>query len=169
MLETLKDLYAHMEWADGRMWRTVMGATEYAEADAVLDTVAHLHMVQHAFLDTWMERTVGERDPRKRYPEAGALKQWACRFYPEATAFVEGLEAGRLAQEFRLPWAHLFAEVVGREPKATTMRDTLLQLVLHTTHHRAQVSREIRRLGGEPPIVDYIGWVWAGRPDPSWP
>ena len=44
-----------------------------------------------------------------------------------------------------------------------------LHLALHTAHHRGQVNARLRELGAEPPLVDYIAWLWKGRPDAMWP
>ena len=27
----------------------------------------------------------------------------------------------------------------------------------------------LREVGGTPPLVDYIAWVWFSRPDAPWP
>jgi uncharacterized damage-inducible protein DinB len=40
--------------------------------------------------------------------------------------------------------------------------------VLHTQHHRGQVCTRLREVGGEPPTVDFIVWLWENRPDPTW-
>jgi uncharacterized damage-inducible protein DinB len=40
---------------------------------------------------------------------------------------------------------------------------------MHTVYHRGQVNARVRALGGEPPLVDYIAWLWLGRPAPEWP
>jgi uncharacterized damage-inducible protein DinB len=39
---------------------------------------------------------------------------------------------------------------------------------MHTAYHRGQISTRIREIGGEPPLIDYLYWVWAGRPSPGW-
>ena len=44
-----------------------------------------------------------------------------------------------------------------------------MQVALHSTYHRGQINARIRELGGEPPLTDFIAWVWAGKPQPSWP
>ena len=49
----LTDLYRHMEWADGQVWRAVR-ASEQATTDKKLrELFYHLHLVQHAFLRAW--------------------------------------------------------------------------------------------------------------------
>ncbi len=162
------DLYTHMEWADGRVWRAVLQTEKYSKDDAILDLLAHLHMTQHAFLDVWMGRPVERRDARAEFDAPVALGAWARTFYPEAAQFLETADVKGLDQALPLPWAHYFREVIGRDPTISTLRDTLFQLALHSVHHRAQVVRQIRVLGGQPPMVDYIAWVWAGRPAAEW-
>ncbi len=41
-------------------------------------------------------------------------------------------------------------------PMISKVGDILFHMVNHATHHRGQVLSEIRRLGGEPPVTDYI-------------
>jgi uncharacterized damage-inducible protein DinB len=35
-------------------------------------------------------------------------------------------------------------------------------------YHRGQVNTRIREVGGEPAAVDFINWIWLGKPDPEW-
>ena len=58
---------------------------------------------------------------------------------------------------------------LGRKPSGTTVGETGLQVALHSTYHRGQVTARLREVGGEPPLVDYIAWVWLGRPAAEWP
>jgi uncharacterized damage-inducible protein DinB len=46
--------------------------------------------------------------------------------------------------------------------------ECLLQLALHSAHHRGQVAAWLREAGGEPPLTDFIAWVWMRRPAPTW-
>jgi uncharacterized damage-inducible protein DinB len=41
------------------------------------------------------------------------------------------------------------------------VRTALVQVVLHSQHHRGQVASRLRALGGTPPTVDYILWKKA--------
>ena len=47
------------------------------------------------------------------------------------------------------------------------MGETVLQVWAHTAHHRGQLALQIRDLGGEPPLVDYVVWIWTGAPSRS--
>jgi len=38
----------------------------------------------------------------------------------------------------------------------------------HSTYHRGQIATRIREIGGEPPLVDFLYWVWSGKPAPQW-
>jgi uncharacterized damage-inducible protein DinB len=51
----------------------------------------------------------------------------------------------------------------------TTVAETMLQVTFHSAYHRGQVSARLREVGVEPPLVDYIAWIWFGRPDAPWP
>ena len=37
----------------------------------------------------------------------------------------------------------------------------------HSTYHRGQVNARLREIGAEPPLVDYIAWLWFDRPAPT--
>jgi uncharacterized damage-inducible protein DinB len=42
------------------------------------------------------------------------------------------------------------------------------ELVLHTSYRRGQVATRLRERGAEPPLTDFIAWIWMGRPVPDW-
>jgi uncharacterized damage-inducible protein DinB len=58
---------------------------------------------------------------------------------------------------------------LGRRPEPTTIGETALQVVFHSTYHRGQINARLRTVGVESSLVDYIAWVWLGRPEPEWP
>ena len=49
------------------------------------------------------------------------------------------------------------------------MAETCLQVCSHSTYHRGQVNARLREIGAEPPLVDYIAWLWFERPAADWP
>ena len=63
-----------------------------------------------------------------------------------------------------MPWAGRFKE----KPGVTTFRDTLLQVPMHSSYHRGQVNARLREVGADPPLTDYIVWIWMERPSPVW-
>jgi len=54
--------------------------------------------------------------------------------------------------------------VLGQETEPASLAETLFQVPAHSTYHRGQVNALIRNAGGEPPLVDFIVWVWLGKP-----
>lgn len=166
-VDALADLYRHMEWADAAVWNAVLGAEE-GRADAkVREYLYHLHVVQRAFLRTWR----GEpRDaPYPKFDDAPPLMEWGRTFYAEAHAHLGALGDGGLAGPMPVAWASMVERRLGRPPEVTTVGETVLQVALHTTYHRGQLNARLRQLGVEPPLTDYIAWVWQGRPAPAWP
>jgi uncharacterized damage-inducible protein DinB len=63
----------------------------------------------------------------------------------------------------------MMTEILEREIETPTLGETMLQVPSHTTSPRGQINADLRRLGGEPPLVDFIAWVWFGKPEPVWP
>lgn len=165
--EALTDLYRHMEWADAAVWGAVL-ASEEARADAKLrEYLLHLHVVQRAFLSAWRGEAAGASYPK--FEEAGPLMEWGRAYYPEAHALLASLGGERLPEPLTVPWASMVERHLGRPPAVPTLGETVLQVALHTTYHRGQVNARLRALGGAPPMTDYIGWLWMGRPAPAWP
>jgi uncharacterized damage-inducible protein DinB len=46
--------------------------------------------------------------------------------------------------------------------------DAMYQVVSHSSYHRGQVNTRIRKIGGEPPLTDFIAWIWRGKPSSEW-
>lgn len=164
---TLTDLYRHMEWADAALWAAVL-ASRAAQADAKLQKyLYHLHLTQRAFLRIW--RGEPRETPYPTFNDAPSLMQWARSYYSEAFAYLEAQSDEKLSAPMPVPWADMVERRIGRAPAATTIGETALQVVLHSMYHRGQANARLREVGGEPPLVDYIAWIWLGRPAPQWP
>ena len=167
-VELFRDLFAHMEWADALIWKTAL-ATDAALADKDFhERLFHVHATQKAFYQVWKKEEL-IRHKSDEFPTLPALLDWIKPCYGEIKAFVDKLDEERLEEPAILPWAHFFTRRTGHEPQPTTLGETMLQLASHSTHHRAQNNLLLRKLGAEPPLIDYIGWLWLGRPEPIWP
>jgi uncharacterized damage-inducible protein DinB len=166
-IDGLNDLYRHMEWADAAVWRAVV-ASESGGADPKLrEYLYHLHMVQRAFLRIWH----GEPPelPFPTFDDAPSLMLWARTYYPDAFDHLKSLSDERLLEPMSLPWAAMVERQLGRAPETTNIGQTALQVPLHSMYHRGQINARLRSIGGEPPLVDYIAWLWLDRPAPDWP
>jgi uncharacterized damage-inducible protein DinB len=163
----LMETYRHMEWADATVWNAT---PRDGPPDARLrELLVHIHVVQRAFFSVWTNRPVTDAFKRAEdFETMEAVRLWAQPLYPEMAGFVQGLTGEKLAAPVKLPWAQMIAERLGRPAHETTLADTCYQVPSHTTYHRGQVNTRLREIGAEPPLVDYIAWVWFGKPDAEW-
>ena len=146
-----------MEWADATVWSAVrkLGTND----ENLIDRLRHLHATQHAFLMIW------RGDPLNFDDVPADIEQWARTYYAALPKFLANVDEASLDGVMNMPWAERYAKVTAHP---TTLGDTLLQITSHSTYHRGQVNTRIRQLGGEPPLVDYIAWLWLGKPAASW-
>jgi uncharacterized damage-inducible protein DinB len=166
-LGTLTDLYRHMEWADAAVWAAVL-ASGSGRTDAKLsEYLYHLHVVQHAFLRAW--RGEARETPYPTFDDTPSLMRWGRDYYGEAFAHLSTLGEEQVSEPMPVPWAGMVEQRLGRAPGVTTLGETVLQVALHTLYHRGQINARLRDVGGEPPLVDYIAWIWLGRPAAEWP
>ena len=85
-----------------------------------------------------------------------------CRANHEAFgALGRGLDEASLARIVRVPW---FPD----PPCLVSVTEALVQVCMHTQHHRAQNMTRLKALGTEPKNVDYIIWLWKQKPEGRW-
>jgi uncharacterized damage-inducible protein DinB len=166
-IESLRELIQHMQWADALVWSAVFSNSGGADDLALRGKLFHTHMVQRAFLTVWAEETLNA--PPSEPPDLPVTFKSARDYYTDLSAFFSKLDEDELERPVALPWAGGFARRVGREPATPTLVETILQVVMHSTYHRGQVNARLRELGIEPPLTDYIAWIWFGRPEAQWP
>jgi len=166
-LTSLRELFRHMEWADAVVWTAVLAHAEAAEHAALRDRLHHLHHVQRAFLQVW--RGQYTRTPPANFSDGAALLNWAREYYREVEEYLGNLNEQDLNQPQAVPWSRMVESRLGRKAEALSLDETLLQVVMHSTYHRGQVNMQLRELGGEPPLTDFIVWLWLGKPQPDWP
>jgi uncharacterized damage-inducible protein DinB len=164
-LDALQDLHAHMEWADEEVWRVALGHAPAARDTRLRDLLLHLHNVQRAFLAVWTRQPLQWPDPQE-FPDIARVHAWSRPTYAAARAFFITVDAAALARPVTMPWAAQLAQQLGRVPHDPTLAETIFQVTSHSTYHRGQINARLRELGAEPPLVDFIAWVWFGRPAP---
>jgi uncharacterized damage-inducible protein DinB len=144
MIETLRELFQYQSWADLQI---VAAARPHGEDAELRKTLHHIVVVQRFFL---LQCSGGEFDTdlEMRPPETfEELETLFRETHAEELEFVAGLteEAARAILD-RPPLENM----------RPTVREALLQTVLHTQHHRGQLATRLRALGATPPTVDYI-------------
>lgn len=166
-LTFVRPLYEHMEWADAMVWQKVHATPAAATDEKLRALLHHIHMVQHAFLTVW-------RNDEFKYNELSeprdltALARWARDGHAAIRSHLDGVDPATLDADLKMPWADRLVADLGRSAAGTTLGETMLQVPMHSLYHRGQVNARLRDLGGEPPLVDYIAWLWLGRPAAEW-
>ena len=161
-----QDLMKHMEWADGLIWGSLLSLSGAQQEPSLMERLYHLHSVQWAYLQIWRGEPVQVPEP-STFEDLPSLNVWACAYYRELPSFVDALHEPDLNRKIEFPWAEQVAKRFSSSGPAT-LGQSVLQVVLHTTHHRGQVATNIREFGGKPPLMDFIAWLWMERPPPQW-
>ena len=147
MIEQLRRMYAHMEWADRRTLASLMEARPAPE-DA-LELFAHVLGTEHR----WFSRLTGTAPKVAVWPEAtlGECERLLEANTTDYRGFLAGLRAEDLERTVR------YINSAGDE-FVSTAEDILLHVVLHGMYHRGQVALTLRRQGLGPSPTDYIAF-----------
>lgn len=164
---TLQSLYNHMEWADARLWTALLSTPEAHTIERVRELIHHLHLVQRLYLLIWRGEPLEESDAAD-FAGLEEICFWARTFYEPARLLIASADDAELSRQVEFPWAAQLTNRFGTVHPAS-LEESMLQIVVHTAHHRAQLCTRIRELGGRPPLIDFIAWIWLGKPQPSWP
>jgi len=158
-----------MEWADARVWTSVL-STPAAQNDSILrDRLFHIHVVQWGFLHLWLDRPLPEFPDPSKFPDLAALVSWGRQAHEQIAGYTVQAEEASLERIITLPFAEYFEKQFGKAAASITLSQTMLQVTSHSSHHRGQVNTRLRELGAEPPLVDLIVWSWIGTPAANWP
>lgn len=148
-MQTLLGLFRYNAWANGRILPLLSQLTaEQLSAPAenmfgsIHDTASHLLGVERVYL-----QMLSDEAPQR--PPAFSLEALA----PTAAELGAGyqdllahLDEAALETTFRVPWFE----------REFTRRDGLLQVVTHSTEHRADLAAALTRCGITTPPIDYV-------------
>ena len=166
-LTIMRELFDYSAWADALVWNAVLGDASASSDAKIRDYLFHTHFVQNLFLKVW--RGDALEGYSKEAPELDSILASAQSNYRELTTYLRELDEQSLGTVTNMPWAGMITKAIGKEPAASTLGETMMQVVSHSTYHRGQVNARLRELGGTPPLTDYIAWVWLARPEAAWP
>lgn len=159
----IKDLFDHMIWADTEVWKKVLSFEAAANDERIKKLLYHLHQVQYAFYFLWNEMPI----EIPKFEELGNLKsiaEWGNEYRNKLSDFL--LSAADMGKDkvIQIPWSIFVERKTGKKVVPATINETMLQVTSHSTYHRGQINSRFREIGGEPAMVDFIAWVWLGKP-----
>lgn len=155
----LGDLLNHAEWADAVFFHA-WGKSPARDNEELRDRMAHLVLVQHAFLSVLRgeEPNIPPDGPPPTFAE---LYERAQTGHAGLREFVNAINPEALARTVTIPW---FSD----PPCVITSAEALVQVAMHTQHHRGQCLTRLRDFGGQPRNVDWIIWLWKQKPAGRW-
>lgn len=160
-------LIHHMEWADAKMWESVLKLSSSNSDSKMRKLLYHLHSVQRAFFYLWTKQPL-EFPNETDFPEMLDIAKWGYEYYNKVNEYLNLINEKKLNKIIEIPWAKRLEKIIGKKPEESSLAETMLQVTTHSAYHRGQVNMRLRELGGEPPLVDFIAWVWLGKPKAVW-
>jgi uncharacterized damage-inducible protein DinB len=163
----IKLLIHHMEWADAKVWKSVLILSSANKDSKIKKLLYHISSVQRAFYYVRTKQPLvfpKETD----FPELLDIAKWGYKCYAQANEYLNSLNENELKNIIEIPWAKRLEKIIGQKPEEASLAETMLQVAMHTAYHRGQVNARLREIGGEPPMVDFIAWVWLGKPKADW-
>jgi uncharacterized damage-inducible protein DinB len=159
MLDFLRDLIAHAEWANAVFFHA-WAKSPARDHEEMRRRVDHIIGVQQGFLSLLRGQTPGgpPAGPPSSFEDLKARAQ-AC--HAGLRDFTAELEPESLSDTVRIPW---FPE----PPCVISVAEALVQVAMHSQHHRGQCMTRLKDFGGEPKNVDWIIWVWKQKPQARW-
>jgi uncharacterized damage-inducible protein DinB len=159
MLDFLQQLLAHSEWANAVFFHA-WGKSPARDHEELRRRVDHVVGVQQGFLSILRgEAGGGPPDgPPDSYHE---LKARARSGHRGLRDFAAAMTSESMAHTVRIPW---FPD----PPCVITVPEALVQVAMHSQHHRGQCMTRLKDFGGEPKNVDWIIWLWKQKPAARW-
>ena len=147
MLQHIRRLYDHLEWADHRILSALRSGQESPQCGKLL---AHIVAAEAI----WLARLRGDSAPLPVWPSLSIL---------ECGSLLDQNRSGFSQYLASLTDAALRQSVAYRNSAGTELCtpvvDILLHVALHGSYHRGQLAAELRRSGVQPPGMDYIEFV----------
>src|SRR5262249_51800818 len=159
MIDHVRNLMAHAEWANAVFFHA-WAKSPARDHEEMRRRVGHVVGVQEGFLAI-LRREAASGTAAGVPPSFDELKIRAATSHKNLRAFAEALDAGGLARTVSIPW---FPD----PPCVVSVAEALVQVAMHTQHHRGQLMTRLKDFGGEPKNVDWIIWLWKGRPHARW-
>lgn len=146
-MKTIMRMMDHLYWADGRILDALEAS--HTKDSELLKLVRHVAVAEQV----WLSRLQGKGSTQYAlWEEAEDLTAIRRLFEANAEQYRSYLE---MLEESGLDGMVNYTTQSGI-PFQTSVRDILLQVLLHGQYHRGQINRALRMESAEPVPVDYI-------------
>ena len=159
MVEFVRDLIAHGEWANAVFFKA-WGKSPARDHEEMRSRVAHFVGVQNAFMSIF-KGEIPSGPPGGPPPTFAELETRAEHSHAALKDFTVAADDESLSRKVQIPW---FPD----PPCLITVEQALVQVAMHTQHHRGQCMTRLKDFGGEPKNVDWIIWLWKQKPNARW-
>jgi uncharacterized damage-inducible protein DinB len=150
---------AHASWANAVFFHA-WGKSSARDHEELRRRAAHIIGVQQGFLAILKGEPPG--GPPDGPPQSFLdLKAWAETCHAGLLDFVGSLKPQDLSGTVQIPW---FPD----PPCVITIAEALVQVAMHSQHHRGQCMTRLKDFGGEPKNVDWVIWLWKQKPQARW-
>jgi uncharacterized damage-inducible protein DinB len=157
MLQTMRDLMAHKEHANTVMLEAILEHPEASRDPELLELLHHVLVSNRFWTLTCLGLPFDRAQETIRPATLDALIEKYETTQRDENAWMARATESDLARTLDSPLI----------PGARcTVAQALLQVCMHSQGHRAQCAKMLRRLGGTPPMTDFILWL-ANRPVPA--
>lgn len=160
-------LLNHMMWADAEIWRKIISFPTAENDDKIKKLLYHLHQVQYAFFSLWNNTPI-ELPKAETFKDLKSIAKWGFDYQQKLNEFLISEIIPKKDTLVDIPWSKFAERKFGKKVYPATFEETVMQIVSHSTYHRGQINARFRELGGEPASVDFIVWVWLGKPKAGW-
>ena len=166
-LENTTLLLQHMQWADAEVWKKVLVFEATLNDERIKKLLYHLHQVQYAFNFLWNELPIEIPKPDE-FTDLKSIAKWGFAYQQKLNDFLSLPKSDEKDKVIQIPWSIFIERKTGKKVVPATLEETMMQVASHSTYHRGQINTRFRELGGEPANVDFIVWIWLGKPKEDW-
>jgi uncharacterized damage-inducible protein DinB len=156
-------LLNHMQWADAEVWKKILTFDLTENDERIKKLLYHLHQVQYAFYFLWNELPLEIPKPEE-FSDLKSIAKWGFEYQQKLNDFLSSPKSGEKENVIQIPWSVFMERKTKQKVVPATLEETMMQVASHSTYHRGQINTRFRELGGDPVAVDFIVWIWLGKP-----
>lgn len=104
----------------------------------------------------------------EEFSDLKSIAKWGFDYQQKLTELLSSEKVNEKNKIVQIPWSVFVERKTKQKVVPATLAETMLHVASHSTYHRGQINTRFSELGGEPANVDFIAWIWLGRPSVDW-